>query len=143
MAPSEPPPERVAPAKPALERKALGPVARPEGELLAVRVHPRASRNEVVGWQDSALRVRVTAAPDGGEANRAVCRLLAAALGVAPSRVALVRGATTRDKFFRIEGLSLAEVRVKIPLTPTLSPRGRGGSNSLSPPGRGQGEGPA
>ena len=67
--------------------------------------------------------------------------LLAKALDVAPSRVALVRGATTRDKFFRIDGLSLEEVRVKIPLTPTLSAQGRGGSNSLSPLGRGQGEG--
>jgi hypothetical protein len=89
--------------------------ARPEGLLLAVRVHPRARRNEVAGWEGGALRLRVTAAPDGGEANRAVSRLLAAALGVAPSRVALVRGTTTRDKLFRIERLSLAEVRAKIP----------------------------
>ena len=88
--------------------------ARPEGLLLAVRVHPRARRNEVVGWQDSVLRLRVTAAPHDGEANHAVIGLLADALGVAPSRVALVRGATTRDKFLRIEGMSLEEVRVKI-----------------------------
>jgi uncharacterized protein YggU (UPF0235/DUF167 family) len=72
----------------------------------------------VVGWQGGALRVRVTAAPEGGEANHAVGRLLAEALGVAPSRVALVRGATSRDKSFRIEGLSRADVRVKIRLIP-------------------------
>jgi uncharacterized protein (TIGR00251 family) len=89
--------------------------ARPEGELLAVRVQPRARRDEVVGWEGGALRLRVTAAPDGGEANRAVSRLLAGALGVAPSRVVLVRGATTRDKLFRVERLSLAEVRARIP----------------------------
>jgi hypothetical protein len=98
------------------------------------------------------LRVRVTAAPHDGEANHAVTGLLAKALDVAPSRVVLVRGATARDKLFRIERLSLAEVCAKIPLTPTLSPQGRGGSNRLSPqgergsnplapPGRGQGEG--
>lgn len=53
--------------------------------------------------QGAVLRVRVTAAPEGGEANRAVTALLAEALGVAPSRIALVRGATSRDKLFRIE----------------------------------------
>jgi uncharacterized protein YggU (UPF0235/DUF167 family) len=47
--------------------------------------------------------VRVTAAPEGGAANRAVIGLLAEVLGVAPSRVALVRGATSRDKLLRIE----------------------------------------
>jgi len=73
------------------------------GELLEVRVQPRARRNEVVEQAGGAWRVRVTAAPEGGEANRAVIALLAEAFGVASSRVALVRGATSRDKLFRIE----------------------------------------
>jgi uncharacterized protein len=73
------------------------------GELLEVRVQPRARRNEVVGQVGGVLRVRVTAAPEGGEANRAVIGLLADALGVALSRIELVRGATSRDKLFRIE----------------------------------------
>ena len=77
------------------------------GELLEVRVQPRARRNEVVGQPDGSLRVWVTAAPEGGEANRAVIALLAEALGVAPSRIALVRGAASRDKLFRIERGSL------------------------------------
>jgi uncharacterized protein YggU (UPF0235/DUF167 family) len=70
---------------------------------LEVRVQPRARRNEVVVQPDGVFRVRVTAAPEGGEANRAVTLLLAEALGVPPSRIALVRGATSRDKLFRIE----------------------------------------
>jgi uncharacterized protein len=73
------------------------------GELLEVRVQPRARRNEVVEQAGAVLRVRVTAAPADGEANRAVIALLAEAFGVAPSRVVLVRGATSRDKLFRIE----------------------------------------
>jgi len=44
----------------------------------------------------------VTAAPEGGEANRAVVVLLAEAFGVAPSRIELVRGAASRDKLFRV-----------------------------------------
>jgi uncharacterized protein (TIGR00251 family) len=77
------------------------------GQLLDVRVQPRARRNEVVEQAGGVLRVRVTAAPEGGEANRAVIALLADALGVAPSRIALVRGAASRDKLFRIERGSL------------------------------------
>jgi uncharacterized protein YggU (UPF0235/DUF167 family) len=79
-----------------------------------------------VGWQDGVLRVRVTAAPDGGEANRAVAVLLADALRVPRSRIALVRGAAARDKLFRVERVSLAEARVRIPVT--LPPGGGGES---------------
>ena len=77
------------------------------GQWLEVRVQPRARRNEVVAQADGVFRVQVTAAPEGGEANRAVIALLADALGVAPSRIALVRGAASRDKLFRIERGSL------------------------------------
>jgi uncharacterized protein (TIGR00251 family) len=85
--------------------------------LLEVRVQPKARRNEIVAQPDGSFRVRVTAAPEGGEANRAVIVLLAEAFGVAPSRVELVRGATSRDKLFRIER----------PLTLPSLQRGEGG----------------
>jgi len=88
--------------------------ARSEAELLPVRVEPRARRNEVVGWRDGVLRVRVTAAPAGGEANRAVREVLARALRVPASRIALVRGGTVRDKLFRIDGFRLAELRARL-----------------------------
>jgi len=71
--------------------------------LLQVRVQPKARRNEIVEQPDGGFRVRVTAAPADGEANRAVIALLAEALDIAPSRLALVRGATSRDKLFRVE----------------------------------------
>ena len=77
--------------------------ARPTASLLHVRVQPRARQNEVVGWQHETLRVRVTAAPHDGVANRAVSRVLAETFGVPISRVVLVRGAASRDKVFRIE----------------------------------------
>ena len=87
---------------------------RPEAPLLHVRVQPRARRNEVVGWRDEALWVRVTAPPADGLANRAVTDLLARALGLPASAVALVRGAASRDKLFRIERLSPSDVRVRL-----------------------------
>jgi hypothetical protein len=86
--------------------------------LLQVRVQPKARRNEVVEQPDGSWRVRVTAAPEGGEANRAVIALLAEAFAVAPSRIALVRGASSRDKLFRIE---------RGPLTLPSPRRGEGG----------------
>lgn len=71
-------------------------------ELVPVRVQPRARRNEVVAEPEGGFRVRVTAAPEGGEANRAVIALLAEALDIAPSRIELVRGGASRDKLFRV-----------------------------------------
>jgi uncharacterized protein len=50
--------------------------------------------------------VRVTAPPvDGREKNAALCAFVARRAGVAPSRVRVVRGATSRDKVLRVEGL--------------------------------------
>ena len=74
------------------------------GAILPVRVTPKASRNQVARDEDGALRIHVTAAPEGGKANAAVQKLLAKALGVPKSRLVLIRGETARDKLFRIEG---------------------------------------
>ena len=85
--------------------------ARPEGALLPIRVQPRARRDEVVGWQGTTLRVRVTAPPTEGRANHAVIALLAEALGVPRSSIGLVSGAAGRDKLVRIGQHSLEEIR--------------------------------
>jgi uncharacterized protein (TIGR00251 family) len=93
------------------------------GALLPVRVQPRASRDEIAGWQGEVLRVRVTAAPADGRANRAVAGLLAAAAGVPRSGIVLVRGARSRDKLFRVENLSLVDLRGRIAPPGALIPR--------------------
>lgn len=81
----------------------LAHLARPGAEF-AVRVTPRASRNAVTpDGAGAALRISVTAAPVDGKATAAAQRLLAEALGVAPSRLTLVRGETSRDKRFRLD----------------------------------------
>jgi len=72
---------------------------------LSVRLQPRAKREEIVGTRNGALIVRVTAPPVDGKANAALCALLAKRAGVAPSRVAVVRGASARDKLIRVEGV--------------------------------------
>ncbi len=72
------------------------------GTEIAVRVTPRASRNAVLAEGDT-IRVLVTVVPEDGKANAAVVKLLAKALGVAKSRLVLLRGATSRDKLFRLD----------------------------------------
>ena len=74
----------------------------PEAALLHVRVQPKARANAVKGWSGEALRVSVTAAPEDGKATRAVIDLLAETFDVAPSSISLVRGAASRDKWFRL-----------------------------------------
>lgn len=71
--------------------------------VLSVKVQPRASRDALVP-EPGRLRVRITAPPVEGAANAHLARLLAREFGVAPSRVALVRGESSRDKVFRIQG---------------------------------------
>ena len=87
---------------------------KPEGGLLPIHVQARAGRNEVVGWRGTALRVRVRAAPEAGQANQAVIDLLAATLGVPRSSIELVKGAKSRDKLVRIGRHSLAELRARL-----------------------------
>jgi len=79
---------------------AIRALADDEGRI-AVRVTPGA-RSEAVEIFDGGLVVKVRAKPQDGAANTAVAALLASALGIAPSRLDLVRGATARDKVFRI-----------------------------------------
>jgi uncharacterized protein (TIGR00251 family) len=83
--------------------------------LLRVRVQPRASRSEIVGWRaDGVLSVRVAAPPVEGQANAAVAALLATALDLRPSAVRVERGARGRDKLVQVDGLSLEEIRQRI-----------------------------
>lgn len=79
----------------------LSHLARPGAEI-AVRVTPRASRNAVVA-EGGTIRVYVTVVPEGGKATAAAAKLLAGALGVAKSRLTLLRGETARDKVFRLD----------------------------------------
>ncbi len=77
---------------------------------IRVRLTPRAGRDEIAGWRDGVLRVRVSAPPVDGRANAALERLLADALGVPRDRVGVIAGARAREKTVAIDGLTQAEV---------------------------------
>ncbi|MDO6482755.1 DUF167 domain-containing protein [Shimia thalassica] len=72
-----------------------------EGTEITVRVTPKASRN-AVKVEDGQIRVYVTTVPEGGKANAAVQKLLAKQMGLAKSRLVLIRGQTARDKTFLV-----------------------------------------
>jgi uncharacterized protein (TIGR00251 family) len=73
---------------------------------LRVRAAPGASREGIAGVHGQALKVAVSAPPERGKANRAITRVLAGALGLRPGQVALATGESSRDKTFRIDGLT-------------------------------------
>ncbi len=90
-----------------------------------VRVTPRAANDEIVGWEDGELRVRLRAPPIDGRANDALLRLVASSLSVPPSTIELVSGASGRVKRLRVDGLSEAELAKRLDQATRLSKTGR------------------
>jgi uncharacterized protein YggU (UPF0235/DUF167 family) len=69
-----------------------------------------------VGERSGAVVIRVSAPPVDGKANEALCRLVAKAAGVPPSRVRVVRGHTARDKVLAVEGVEPTALRAALGL---------------------------
>jgi uncharacterized protein (TIGR00251 family) len=87
-----------------------------------VRVTPRARQNKVQQQPDGSLKVHVTAPPEDGRANEAAVETIAEWLGVRRRQVAIVSGATSRNKVVRVTGN-----------TPMRSPTGTPISKSRQP----------
>ena len=81
-----------------------------------MRLQPGAARDDIVGWEGEELRVRVTAPPVEGKANRALIELLAKRLHVSKGSVSLVSGQTARSKLVAVEGLTEDEVHQRLAL---------------------------
>ena len=87
--------------------------------LIPVRAVPNASKSVVVGWQaDGRLKVKVSAVPEGGRANRAVEELLAEVLDVPKRSVSVEKGETSREKMVRVNGLTLEDVKSRLNAVP-------------------------
>jgi uncharacterized protein len=82
---------------------------------VAVRVIPRAKRNEIAGERDGALVVRLTAPPVEGAANDALIEFFARALGVPKSAVQIVGGERSRNKRVAIAGVTDQQIRALLP----------------------------
>jgi len=82
--------------------------------LFSLKVVPKSSRDRIVGELDGALKVTVSAAPERGAANAAVCKLLAKAIGVRPQQVVIELGHGSPRKTVRIRGLTLPAIRAAL-----------------------------
>jgi uncharacterized protein (TIGR00251 family) len=78
--------------------------------VVAVRVQPRASRDEVVGEMDGALKVRLQAPAVENRANDALCEYLAALLKTPKSAVRILSGERSRIKRIEIRGVTKLQV---------------------------------
>ena len=86
-----------------------------KGSALAVRVTPRASRNEIVElMEDGTIKVRIAAPPSDNEANEALIKFLAEVLGVPKSRLDIVAGASGRDKLVSVVDMDVETVHQRI-----------------------------
>ena len=81
---------------------------------LSIRLTPRAARERGAPPPRGGVGAPVTAPPVGGAGHEGLCRLVARAAGVAPSRVSVVRGQRGREKVVRVEGVDAAAVRERV-----------------------------
>ena len=86
---------------------------------LAVKLAPGAAADHIDGWGldldgRSVLKVRVRARPVEGEANAALVKLMAKALGVSKSAIRIRRGSQSRTKVIEVEGLSEPELKARL-----------------------------
>jgi hypothetical protein len=81
---------------------------------LRLRVVPGARTPGLAGRYGEAWKVRVSAPPERGAANKAVLELVARLLGVPAGAVRLVSGQGSRDKIVVVEGLSPAETEARL-----------------------------
>jgi uncharacterized protein (TIGR00251 family) len=77
----------------------------PNGITFSIQVVPRASKCEVTGIVNDALKIRLTAPPVDGKANEECLRYLSGLLGVARNRLTIVSGQTSRKKSILISGM--------------------------------------
>ena len=87
-----------------------------EGCILPVRAEPGARKAGVLGEQNGALKVAVTAPPEDGRANQALVEALREILGLKRSQVELIGGRTSRDKRFLIRDVTRTELEKRLAL---------------------------
>ena len=81
---------------------------------ISVKAVPRAARDEIVGWLDGALKIRVAAPPQDGRANAALETLLAATLRLRRSAVRVAGGHGSARKRVEIDGIERAELERRL-----------------------------
>jgi uncharacterized protein (TIGR00251 family) len=84
----------------------------PEGCVLSVRAQPGARRIGIQGVFRDSLKIAVSAPPEDGRANAAICEVIQKALGLKRSQIELISGQTSREKRILIRGISVADLEL-------------------------------
>jgi hypothetical protein len=87
---------------------------RSDGLCVKVRAAPGARQDRIVGVYGDAVKISVTAPPEGGRANERLCAVLARALDLPRRSVQVVGGATSRDKRVLITSLDIVELQCRL-----------------------------
>jgi uncharacterized protein (TIGR00251 family) len=82
-----------------------------QGVCFRVKVIPKASRSEVVEWENEELKIRLAAVPEKGKANIELIRYLSEVLKLGKSKIQLIQGETSRHKRVCVNGMTLEEVQ--------------------------------
>jgi len=82
---------------------------------LRVKVTPNASKNEISGWEEDTLRIRIRGVPEKGRVNEELIAYIAEIIGLAKSKIKIVSGTASRFKRLKIEGVALEEFKSKLP----------------------------
>lgn len=86
----------------------------PAGATFAVKVHPRAKKNAIIGEVGDALKLSLTAPPNNGKANEACIDFFAKLLDLPRSSITIAAGQTSRNKVIRVAGMSAEDVRRRL-----------------------------
>lgn len=86
-----------------------------DGVVFKIRVLPRSSKCGLVGIQEDAIKIKITASPVEGKANEECVRFIADKLGVRRSRVAIIAGHKSKKKTIAVSGLKIKDIESIIP----------------------------
>ena len=90
---------------------------------------PGAARNELLGFKEGILRLKITAPPEKGKANKELISFLSQRLDIPKTKLQIVKGQASRDKVITLEGLSQDEVMRRLSSS-------CGGAGTSKPPRR-------
>ncbi len=71
-------------------------------KIISIKVTPHAKQNKIILLDDGSYKIFVTAAPENGKANKAAAKILADYFKIAPTKIEIISGLTSRKKLFRI-----------------------------------------
>ena len=83
-----------------------------QSSTFKIKLLPRSSRSQIIGWENDVLKVKVNSPPVDGRANKEFVELLAKSLGIRKKNIAIIAGQKSRLKTIRIHGLSNQDIKL-------------------------------